>query len=213
MGAKGSFVDSRIAFDVALYYMDWQDVQTTLTVLVAPPNTFNSALVNSSSASGFGFDFGTTLRPFDALTLDFTFSMNDLTRDEEVRQGAANTLVGEKGDRLGPPKYTASGSGQYTFPFGSSGYEGSLSTTVNYTSERISRAFANGVLTEQRGDEFLMFGARASIASPSGWTASIFGENLNNTQGTFAFIIPGGQPEQIRLRSLTVGVQFDYQFR
>ncbi len=208
VGAKRSLLDGRLAFDAALYYMDWKRPQTPL-VVDSTTNFFG--VINSVSASGMGFDFGVTAKPIDAFTVDLSMSINNLTQDADVFSGS--TLVFREGERLSlSPKYTANGSLAYAFAMGSGGYKGRLSASANYTSERNVRlGSAAGVSVGNHA--LLVAGARFSVDSPQNWTASLFADNINNEQHAVLNVSAGAAPEgALRLRPRTVGVQIDFHF-
>jgi iron complex outermembrane recepter protein len=184
-------------------------VQTPLIVVVG--GVTQATVLNGTSASGFGLDFGLTTKPIDPLTLSFNLSVNDLTQDADVRSGGL--LVFRKGERLNlSPKYTIGGSAQLRLPMGSSGYKWTTSGSINYTSSRARRLFnITGVTVNDKS--LLLASARIGIESPDGWTLSLYGDNLLNEQDPVVGIPAGGVPEQqTRLRPRTIGAQLDFRF-
>lgn len=211
VGAKGSLWNGIVSFDTALYYIDWQDVQQSLTVPVSDTN-FVTALVNAGSASGVGFDFGVTTRPAEGLELGVNFSWNDLEMDTEVISGGV--LLFDKGDRLNvSPEYTVGASADYDFPLGANGFKGLFSASANYTSEMDTRTIAVGQ-NIAFGDAMLIARASFAIAAPDHWTATLFIDNLNNEQGSAVRfpIFHDFLPWDTRVRPRTIGAQLEYRF-
>jgi iron complex outermembrane receptor protein len=204
LGIKGRVLDGRLGFDTALYFIDWQDVQSNNVVLIngipAP------AVVNGQSASGLGFDLSVTASPLDQLELSIGFSANDLTWDESSIPGTSVSF--SKGDRLNlSPKYTASGSATYTFSLGSGGYEALISASARYNSEQFFR-IASG---SGQADSILIADARFSIEAPSNWTITLYGDNLNDEDGTIQQAPFNVEDWSVRPRPRTIGLQLEYR--
>ena len=95
IGSKGSLWDGRVSFDTAVYYVKWNDVQQSLTVLYEG-STFG-AFVNAGSASGAGAEFAVTTRVTDGLDVRLNSSWNGLKFDSDV--GSAEGLLFARGQR------------------------------------------------------------------------------------------------------------------
>lgn len=205
VGAKGSALDGRFSYEAAVYYLDWQDVQLPIAVNVAAGVDLQT-IINGQSASGPGVDLGLFFRPVDGLVLGITGSWNDLNVDEDVFSGGI--LLFPEGGRLSySPEYTLGASADYAFPMGSHGYEGLLSLSANYTSVRGVAQLGSGFI---EGEPMTVGRASVGIKSPGRWTATLFGDNLNNEQdtplrSTFA-------DWDARIRPRTIGIQFEYDF-
>jgi outer membrane receptor protein involved in Fe transport len=212
IGSKGTLWDNRLSFDVAVFYIDWQDIQQLLSIQATSGTgvVFNvSAGVNGESASGVGAEFGLNFRPTDGLNLGANFGWNDLTMDADVFSGT--TQVFRKGDRItNSPEYTAGVSADYTFPMGSGGYEGVFATSANYVSLRELRALVAGQNTVLEGDNIVTARVNLGVNSPDGWSASLFVENLTDEDGTPIPTLDA--VGQIRLRPRTIGLQVEYHY-
>jgi iron complex outermembrane recepter protein len=214
LGAKGGLWGGRLNFDAALYYMDWRDIQQQLSVYDPVVANYWSTLVNSKSASGMGFDLGITAELVEGLTLGATFSTNDLGFDTDVFSGGV--LLFSKDDRPNlSPERTIGASVDYAVALGGRGYEGRFSASVNYTSEQFNRSLARGAVTVAEGDPMTIGRASFSISAPSGWTATLFADNINNEQGSPSAIpatSPGNGNGNFRIRPRTIGAQVDYRY-
>lgn len=209
VGAKADMLGGQVSFDSALYYIDWRDVQQTLTV---PHNGVPvTALVNGISASGIGFDLGLTFRPAAGLALGLNGSWSDLKMDSDVF--SEGVLLFAKGDRLNlSPEYTAGAFSDYVFPLGASGLNARLSASANYSSSQAQRTITTGVKVVQVGDPIFTARAGFSIVSPNRWTAGVFVENLTDEDGSPARNLAVVTDWDLRVRPRTIGVQLDYNF-
>ena len=214
VGAKGNLLDGRLIFDAALYFIDWQDVQQTILV-PAPSSVTGSvtAAVNGVSASGVGVDLALTAQPTERLQLGLNFSWNDLTQDEAVIVPGDVTMF-EKGDRLNESvEYTAGLTVDYSIPLGKNGLEGQLSASANYHSAMDNRSIVGGVLFLDEGDNIFTSRLSFAVHSPEHWVATLYGDNLNNEDGTVRPSRSINRPFwDSRIRPRTIGLQVEYQY-
>jgi iron complex outermembrane receptor protein len=209
LGAKGSLWGRLVEFDLAVYYIDWEDVQQALSVRV-PANSggliLTIANVNSESASGVGVDVGITLHPTDNLELGATFSWNDLTMDADVFSG--DSLLFARGDRLAnSPECTASAWAALGFPLGSR-LSGRIAASANYVDPMTAprEAFP--------GDAMLIGRASFEVDASSNWTATLFVDNFTDERdaitriGFFRDVLTW----DTRVRPRTIGMQLEYRF-
>jgi iron complex outermembrane recepter protein len=211
MGAKGSLLDGRIAYDLAAYYMDWKDVQLPLILIVE--GIGRNLLVNGASASGPGVDASFTTEPLDGLQIGVNASWNDLTVDEDVFSN--NILLFEKGNRLNSSVETTVGASvSYSVALGGGGYEGTFAASANYRTEMSERGLAGTAVAVTRGDPILIGRAAVTVHSPHGWDATLFADNINNEQDV-AFrtlsLVPG-LTSAFYNRPRTIGLQLEYRF-
>jgi len=212
LGTKGEFLDGHVNFDAAVYYIDWTGIQQQILTQTTSGGVivnFN-ATVNGAAASGFGAEFALGFRPARGLNFGVNFSWSGLTLDSDVVSGTS--LLFKKGDRLvNSPKYTAGATADYAFSLGN-GYEGRLSGSVNYVSQREFRGLINGVSGVAQGDKITTSQVSFSVKSPDRWTITAFADNLNDEKGSpVAFVVPN--PVYFsRIRPRTVGLQVGYSF-
>lgn len=213
VGAKGSFLDGRLSVDASLFFIDWSDVQQSLTVDASTPSNpgmFVAAAVNAASASGMGFEMALATQPVRGLNLGASFSWNDLTLDEDVFSGGV--LLFNKGDRLNAsPEYTVGASAEYGWPLGQSGLTGLFAVSGNYTSILSSRAI-RGQVSVADGDPILIGRASFAVQSPSRWLTTLFVDNFGNEKGSPGWLVFGFEDWKERVRPRTYGVQVEYHF-
>lgn len=217
MGFKGDVLDGQLSFDVAVYYMDWQDVQAPTLALVIPPTGYSAAVLNGSSASGPGIDLSLVARPTDRLSLGINVGWNDLTFDESVKIASAGPLgtivTYQKGDRLSlSPEYTGGVWLDYTVPVSADGHDLRFSASGNYYSERYQRLFGQPGAAFQN-EPLTTVAARVTLETPDNWSLALFAENLTDEQTPITGLDPTGRTDTAtRMRPRTVGVQFEYSF-
>lgn len=223
VGGRGTLFGNRLRYDVAVFYIDWQDIQQSLTVRSPTTGIPGGFLVNAGSASGPGFDFGIATTPANGLTLSANVGWNELTFDTPVVQAAAaiedDQVLADKGDRIvSSPEWTVAASAEYVFALGG-GYEGSLSTSANYTSAKIDRTVFGGQVLSASSDRTIEGTASFALETPGRVKATFFVDNITNEDGatsrssfsTLPVIVTGGDIV-VRPRPRTFGVQIDYRF-
>lgn len=210
LGAKADVFDKRVSFDAAFFYIDWRDVQQTITVPY-PGNAGGSisAQVNGESASGPGFEFSVTARPLNGVDVGASLGWNDLKFDRTVYSGGL--ILFNKGDRLNESsEYTAAAFTNYTFPLGN--FMGEVSASANYASKQSNRGLVGGAVFETNGDNLLFGRASVAIRSPRNWSATLYADNVGNEHGAMPAASPA--PDWYsRPRPRTLGVQVEYHYK
>jgi outer membrane receptor protein involved in Fe transport len=208
IGSKGTLWDGRLSFEAAVFYVKWNDVQQSLTVLYQGA-TFG-AFVNAASASGAGAEFAVTTRVTEGLELGVNASWNGLSFDSDVV--SADGLLFAKGQRLNrSPEYTAGASIRYGFGVGTSGYTTSLEASGNYTSQMSAPpqlGVSNGQVFE--GSDMVIARVSATLNAPAHWSLTAFIDNVNNYTRSPLPEFPGIPEWDERVRPRTYGLQFAY---
>lgn len=218
IGAKGSIGNGRLAYEAAVFYIDWQDVQRSITVFIPGtpiPNTVTTtAVVNGTSARGVGASFAFTTRPFDGLEIGGNITWNDLALDGNVV--SSGVVIGRKGERLAfSPEYTAGISAEYRWNLGG-GFGMRIATSGNYLPSNFGDpSVRTGAVARAESDELITAQARLALETPEHWSAALYADNLTDENGS-----PGrttglsGDPIEwsTRIRPRTIGLQIDYHF-
>jgi iron complex outermembrane recepter protein len=218
IGSKGKLFGGIAAYDVAIYYIKWNDVQQAGSLTYGNPPVYISATLNGTSASGYGADVSLTLQPTKGFQVGGSLSLNDLTEDADVSQNGI--VIYSKGERLAfSPKYTASAFASINTPL-SNNLDATLHASVNYRSKEIIRALPNGIQTVLcsptgatvfcTSGEPVFVNSRLDLSDHSGKTLSLFIENLANWKGRPDPAI--GPTTEFRPRPRTIGVQFEAKF-
>jgi iron complex outermembrane recepter protein len=214
IGSKGNLFDNRLTFDMAVYYMKWNDIQQTLGIPVAGTTAFIVANVNGQAASGAGVDFAVTAKPVQGLTLGVNFSWNGLHEDSTVLSGG--DLLFPSGSRIDDsPAYTAGALIEYNFPLGTAGWTGDLAATARYTSEQTTTHTSSGVdIAPIVAESNSITTGRVSfaVAAPQNWRVMLYVDNVGNNRD-----VPlAGYPTpdfNVSMQPRTAGVQVDYHYK
>lgn len=206
LGSKGNLLGGILSYEIAAYYIDWQEIQRVSALIVnGLPAAFPS---NAGSASGPGVDVSLALRPVENLQIGAAFSWNDLTFDQDVNDGSRVTNLA--GDRIaGSPKYTASGFVNLSFPMGE-GITGNFSGSINYHS-KLQTSATEFPTTLGSVDSILTGDASFRLDFLAHWSATLFVNNIGNERGAnWTQLVPEWS---VRSRPRTIGLQLEYHFQ
>ncbi len=199
IGTKGSFMDGRAVLEGAVFYNDWKDIQTLVTLRTGPRV---AGLVNGGTAKTTGVELGLTLQPLDGLTLQFTGAYIDAKYTQDI----AGTPV-QDGDRIvGVPETTLSASGVYRWPFTAS-LTGFARAAVQYTGDRTD--VASGF---QPSEDTTTLDLRLGLEGGS-WGVYLYGDNLTDEDAAIdpTPTGPDGIANRFRPRTFGVNVRYDYR--
>lgn len=84
VGAKNTFLDGRLVANVAVFYIDWEDLQINVPALNAPPGIVPVVIGNLGGVTTWGIEVDGVYRPVDPLSFDFALSYNDPTFDDGI---------------------------------------------------------------------------------------------------------------------------------
>lgn len=195
-GSKGLLLNGALSYEVAVFYINWQDVQQTQ--LVPIPNTplVATAVVNVEGASGPGASLSVQAHPLEGFKFGVNASWNDLTADATI-----DNLI-QKGGRLSlSPEYTIGANARYEWELGG-GYQASVAANANYKSPITS--YDNTLDATFEAD------LRLTLDAPSSWSLSLFADNVTNEANAVA-----GDPSPYWFayqRPRVFGVQLEYRF-
>lgn len=126
VGFKGETPDRTFALDLALFHIDWDDIQLLTVINGFGVNT------NGSSATSDGLEFTATMRPTTGLAV----SLNGAYTDAKLEEDAPELVGGRKGDRLPfTPEYAVSLNGDYDWELGA-GSEAFIGGSLRYLSKQ-----------------------------------------------------------------------------
>ena len=208
LGFKGENESRTIAWDMAVFHIDWDDIQLLARVNGIGINT------NAGGADSDGVEATFMYRPIDPLKLSLTAAATDaeLTEDTDLL-----LVGGRKGDQLPyTPKisYTASADYDWTLSGDKSAYFGASYTHL----DDVPAAFDPAFLAETGGQRYLpsydMLDLRA------GWdlgdlSIELYGRNLTNDEGKTSDATsntPNGAIATGVIRPRTFGVTVTVEF-
>jgi iron complex outermembrane receptor protein len=206
VGLKTGTADGGFSFDLAAYYLDWEDVQLLAVINSVGVNT------NGGTAVSKGLEFTASTRVTEGLSFRLTGAYTDayLTQDTDPVVG------GLDGDPLPwVPEWSVGLGGDYEWSaFGdSTAYVGGQ---LSYTGERtddFGNRDANGNI--RGADSYTTVDLRAGLLMDR-WSFELYGKNLTDEEGindltepgTLAAGAAGAAGIRPRAIGLAVGVRF-----
>lgn len=130
LGLKLSSPSYGLTSTLAVFYVDWSDIQVSLRTPVTPTiRTQYGYIGNAGEARSYGLELENHWRPVDGLDLSLTAAYTNAEVTETV------VGAGVEGDRIPyTPEYTANLGVDYSFPVGS--VEGFVGGDLNWMSDR-----------------------------------------------------------------------------
>ncbi len=171
LGAKSSWNDGRVVLNGAVYFQDWQDIQsngTDISPLTGSPVNF---IGNAGDAEVIGVEAELTARPSDALTVGLTLGY----ADSELTSAIADAVVGA--DLPNVPEFTMSANLEYAFSFGGLG-DGFARLDVQYTDDQFTRLQRIADPTGFPADSYIVGQFRIGVRNEAGWGADLFVDNI-----------------------------------
>jgi outer membrane receptor protein involved in Fe transport len=199
IGSKASFMDGRAVFEGAVFYNDWKDIQTLVTLRTGPRV---AGLVNGGTAKTTGVELGLTLQPVDGLTLQFTGAYVDA----KYTQSITGTPVRD-GDRIvGVPETTFAASATYRWPL-TAALTGFARGALQYTGDRTDVASAF-----KPSEDTTTADLRLGVEGGS-WSAYVYGDNLTDEDAAIDPTAAGPSGIATRFRPRTFGLNVRYDLR
>ena len=211
LGAKTAWLDRRLTLNVAVFYIDWSDIQVDAYRLSDAQKFVDNA--GNASSKGIEIEVAALVHNLD-LALSATFQDSEI--EEISAAGSARTGV-LTGDRLpGAVEFKIAGSAQYTWQTSAG-----LEPYVRIDAEHVGSSrnnFSNLAGAPGTPNPYLaMNEAYENVNASLGliadrWDAAIYGENLGNNDALI--LTDGGVTLNpvTALRPRTVGVRAAYRF-
>ena len=209
-GLKGRFFDGRVSANLALYWIDWNDIQVQAN-RVSDSKQFAT---NIGSARSRGLEFEIRANPIEALTL----GINGMVGDTEITELTASEAAisgAVLGDRLSSPEFQGSMFAQVDFDL-SPNLSGYFNMDVQHVGS-YPNMFPNvpGMPSTQAPtygyvDSYQNVNARLSLKSGD-ISATLYVENLLDSDRV-TYIHPEGYLDARfgTLRPRTFGIRFAY---
>ena len=204
IGMKGSWLNSRLTLDAALYTIDWQDMQYTA-------NSANGAFsfitnVGKARVNGLEADAALWLSPVLRGGANLALTDAVLTSDQASADGAG---LGSAGDRLpAVPRVAAGGWLERRIDL-AAGDMVLLRGDLSYTG-RSHSTFKPGVGADAALGDFWLLKLRATFRADD-WTLEAFVDNVTDTHAA-DFATTGRQPAIYAPRPRHFGLTVSYAF-
>ncbi len=213
LGAKSSWLDNSLRLNVAVYQIDWEDMQISATTA----NGSYGFLTNAGAARMRGIEWELSYRPLAGLELAANTNYIDakLVADQINNNVQTSGTLGRKGDRIPYiPHLTASMSGAWRWSL-SDARDGMVRLDASYVGEAYS-TLRPADSARVRFGNYTTVNARAGIESVDGrWSAYLYANNLLNrfavtTAARNAFFSPQGAAYSLTPRTIGVDLQLNF---
>jgi len=196
IGSKSTLADGRVQLNAAIFYYDYQDIQTLV------PGVLVTAFTNAEDATVTGLDLDLLWVPVEGLTIGGSLGLLD------TELGAIG-VVPAGGKLPNAAEMQATGLLRYEFPVG--GMRMGLQGNFKYTDDMFRDAFNDPF---NHSDSYTTVDARVWIGPESGsWELALWGKNLSDEQYTeqaFNFLDLTGLANQLYGSPLTYGLTYTY---
>ena len=205
LGAKGQFFDRKVSADVALFHIDWTNIQVAALV----GDLFG--ITNGGNAQSDGVEWNLGYVPLPGLRLNFNGAYTDARLDQPLPA----PTIGPAGAMLPyVPLWSTNLSADYERPlFGD--YSGFAGVTWHYTGPRYAD-FQSGVGPNQRLPGYDMVDLKAGLDSAR-YALTLYVKNAGNTiaySTLEANSLNGGEGAQVAtvLTPRTIGIDLSAKF-
>lgn len=204
-GAKRSFDGGRTVVNAAVFYIDWNDIQTSFLL----PNCGFSFTGNAGTARSKGVELDFSTRVASNLTLSGALSYTDAKLRVDSPAGAG--VGGKKGDRLpGIPRWSIQAGAQYDFMV--SGRESFARIDGRYISDYSNRFPGATDGAPSPSGDFAVVDARIGTDLAEGLQAEIFASNLFDTKQLLIVDTELPDQRQVLGRPRTIGATLRYRY-
>ena len=207
LGSKLTLAEGRMTVDAVVYYIDWNDLQTTLI------NTRGTSVIfNAGEAKGHGLEMAATWVPNANLTFTLAGNYNNTTYAETLlSRDGTNSVIFESGQQFDlVPELTVTGSADLVFAV-PGGWDGVGRASVEHVGRR---TLTHATFTTLEGDESTRLNLRIGLEKGQ-LGIHLFAENVTNDDSR---IMPSGfvtLPDPSiasRYRARTVGLNAKFLF-
>jgi len=206
LGWKTSVIDNRIDFNGAVFYIDWQDLQTSTFDADSP----FVVVRNAGEAEITGIEFDVSATPVDGVFIQAAGSYQNAEYATDVPGGDPDMPFAKKGQAVPlVPDFQLGVLAEYTWQvFGNK--EAMIRGDWAYMDER--NILPNDVANDIKLDSYNLFGMRLGLDAEN-WTVALFVKNLlDEDNAAFDGINSGQDPRAIiTARPRTIGIQAQYR--
>jgi outer membrane receptor protein involved in Fe transport len=182
VGLKGILADRTVSFDVALFDIEWKNIQLQDTD-AATEFTYTT---NGGKARSRGLETEIGWRPYKGLNIEANATfLNAVLAEDLTGLASADTLTGRSGDRLpASARFTSNLSIQQDFPIASS-LTGFVGGNWSFVGSRESAFMSSAADSTPRFTlpSYSLVDVQTGITYGSGWRASLFLRNALNKLG------------------------------
>ncbi|MFO7551852.1 MAG: TonB-dependent receptor [Haliea sp.] len=205
LGAKTSWLQGRLIANLALYYIDWTDIQVN-GARISDMRTF---IANAGDARSQGVEIELQAVPLEGLDLNLSLTF----QDAEMTDVADNIIVAAtKGEDLpGSVDFKMSGGIQYSWAAFDDKQMYARADVQYVGSSPNDFGMHGGNPFFAMNESYENVGAALGLVADK-WNLALYGENLSNND-SYILTNGGGTPNYVNsLRPRTVGVRLGFSF-
>jgi iron complex outermembrane recepter protein len=175
LGSKNRLWGGRLQLDSSVYWINWKNIQSSLTL----PDCNVPTVANLGDATSKGIDVALNILATEKL--QFTLSMGYAdAKYTSTTTGSGGAIIRSSGQPLDIPPWQAAASAQYNFSaFGRKAYARLNDQVQSHDSTPLDYASAATDPTVPRTPSYNVLGARLGTYI-GGWDVSLYGTNLGN---------------------------------
>jgi iron complex outermembrane recepter protein len=205
LGAKGTYFGGALTLDASAYYIDWRQIQITLSL---PTGRYNA---NGGDAKSQGLEFSMQTQPAKGLTIAANASVNDAQLTQNLPPTAS--AFGVSGERL-----------PYSSPFSASlsinqdcplvrGWVGFIGGMVNYVGSREGEFVQSLSVPRVHFPAYAETDVRGGVRYES-WMVNVFLNNVANAHGIVGGGVNYGESpyDAIYIQPRTIGLSLVKRF-
>ncbi len=205
VGGKWTLLDGRLNLESAVYYLEWDDIQTLIYGLV--DSTLEGWGANANSAAGGGVEFAATYQA-DGLTLAASGNWNNVEYDDDLPSGG----ISDGDTVMNVPELTWQASATYAWPMGE--LTGLAYLGATYTDERSDYGIdLLGQPSTYTSEDFTVVNARIGVETER-WSVFLTGTNITdeNVEVSQLALLADLGAESVRMRPATYGIELNLNF-
>ena len=204
LGIKSDYLDGRLRFNGALFFVDIERLQTTIFD-PSITNLFFSDNAANAEVRGFEGDFIWLPDSMEGLTIAGAFSF----LDTEITEVLTPTNDVTKGDELAfAPSFQGNLRARYEWDVGNQGWVGHVMPHVSWSSESYSDIIT---INRDKIDSWFMAGVTAGVSTET-WSAELFVTNLTDERAEVARNFVFDRTTVTYAQPRTIGVRLSYDF-
>jgi len=211
IGWKTTWLDGRLRFNGAVYYVDWRDVQLgNLDFSISPLTIIH----NAGDSRTYGAEFDLVFAATDHLTLSLAASYNDAKLTEDfvrVEADESRTVLSTAGTRMPfVPTFQFTSVARYEDEI--AGMPGFMQAALSYTGDSWSSLILD---VRQKQHKYALLNLSAGVNGDN-WTFSVFADNVTDKRAEILHVDPGYFSDRdtttVTNRPRIIGVRFGQRF-
>ncbi len=212
LGLRTALIDRKVTIDVAVFQIDWKNIQVLTTYVDPVTSAPSSVNTNGASARSKGVEWNFGLTPVKGLHFGILGAYTDATFTSPIPSNGSNA-----GDQLPyVPKWTNTANADYEFP-AFSDYSASFGASWSYVGRRNTDPTARTDITSSRVNlpSYNLIDLRAGLNNAS-YSVQLYIRNLFDERGVLGYANAAGPTatygSAVFVQPRTFGIRAGYKF-